>query len=116
MRRFLFASVLCLSACAGTVPQDAPQSAYQVTVAFVTALKAANVYVAMPRCSVAVAPPCSDQATVDKIVTAARQADADVLDVQTLAKDVKAAPSDVAKANLAAQAATMALTQLIPAS
>lgn len=116
MKYLLFTALLTVTACAVT-PKDAPQAAYEVTASYATALKAANAYAAMPRCSATVKPPCSDQATVNSIVDAANKAHIAVVASQTVAKDTKdtkATATDEQKAALAANDAVAALTKIIP--
>jgi len=117
MIRIALAGVLALVLAACSVaPRDAPQAAYEGTVAFAAALKGANAYAAMPRCSATVKPPCSQQAVVDKIIVYADRADAAVRGAQTVAKDTASSDTDVQKAVNAANDAIRALTQIIPAT
>lgn len=104
-----------LAGCAA-LPKTAPQGAYETEVSFVAALKTANAYAAMPRCSQTVKLPCSDQAAVNKMAAAASKADMAVLAVQKVSKDTASSASDVAAANAAAMDAIDALKQLTPAS
>lgn len=107
--------VLALGACS-VAPKSASQGAYEGTAAFATALKGANAYAAMPRCSVTVKPPCSDQARVNQIAAAANKADAAVTGAQNVAKDTTVPGTDVQKAIAAANDAVAALVKIIPAT
>ena len=113
MKRIIFAAALLLSACS-LAPQTAPQAAYEGSASFVVALKGANAYASMPRCSVTVKAPCSDQATVNRIVDKANTAQIAVLASQNIAKDTASADTDIEKANAAMRDAVAALVQITP--
>lgn len=116
-RLIVVLGLVLLAGCSSTQqPRTFSQGIYEGTATFVAALKAANTYAAMPRCSATVKPPCSDQATVNKIATGANKANIAVVAAQQTAADTKAAPSDTAKAFAAADDATKAFAALIPAA
>ena len=108
-------AALALLAGCSVAPKDAPQAAYEATTGFATALKGANAYAALPRCTATVAPPCSSQAVIVQMASAADKADIAVKALQTIAADTKAQASDVQKAESAATVAVAALVQIIPA-
>jgi len=116
MRRLFYAAIAVtafLGACAVT-PKDAPQGAYEATVAFATALKGANVYAAMPRCSAVQKDPCSRQEVVNQIAARARQANEAVKGAQVVANDTKIDAAARDKAVKAANDAIAALNRAIP--
>jgi hypothetical protein len=116
MRRFFYAAIAVtafLGACAVT-PKDAPQGAYEVTAAFATSLKAANVYAAMPRCSATQKDPCSRQEIVVQIASAARKADQAVKGAQVVANDTTTTDANRQKAVAAANDAVTSLNRVIP--
>lgn len=102
-----------VSACS-VAPHTASQASYDVTASFATALKGANTYAAMPRCSATVHPPCSDQRTVDQIIAAADKADIAVKSTQQIAHDTTASATDEQKAVAAANDAIAALNRIVP--
>lgn len=110
------ALLISLTSCADVRPQTAPQAAYEGTASFVAALKAANTYSAMPRCSATVKPPCSEQTIVNQLVKQANRADAAVISAQTTSKNIASTATDREKANAAAAEAVALLEKLVPAN
>lgn len=87
---------------------------YLQTVEFATALKAANHYAALPRCSADHKPPCSKQAVVNQIIVAANEANATITNAQQFAlngADNATREKSVKDANKA----ITKLTKLVPA-
>lgn len=118
MRKYLsLAAIIIVAGCNSMpAPKTASQGAYEGTAGFVAALKAANVYAAEPRCSATQHMPCSDQATVNKIVAASNKADTAVIAAQNIVKDSTGSATDVQKANAAANDAVIALVKMVPSS
>lgn len=104
---------LSLTACGSTTPSTVPQATYEGTATFVAALKAANVYAALPRCT-ASKPPCSDQSIVNQEITAANRADTAVKQAQAVARDPTTPASTRTAAIQDANAAIQALVGLLP--
>jgi hypothetical protein len=103
-----------LAGCHGVLtPRDAPQGAYEATVGYAAALKSANAYAALPRCTNA-HPPCSDQAQVRKIADAAERAHVAIMALQDTARGTKGDTSDAEQAVAAANRAVFVLASLIP--
>lgn len=115
MKRLVLAALLAVAACS-TAPRTAQQGAYEATAAFAVALKGANTYAAMPRCSDVVPQPCSKQAVVNQIAAAANQANTAVAGAQKIADDATAPGTDAQKAVAAANDAVAALVKIIPAT
>jgi hypothetical protein len=118
MRRFFYAAlgaVALLAACS-VAPKDAPQGAYEATVTFAAALKAANAYAAMPRCSAVQKDPCSRQEIVVQMAAAAHKADEAVKGAQVVAKDTATTDANRQKAVAAANDAVAALNRIIPSA
>jgi len=116
MRRYFYAALIgasVLAACS-VAPKDAPQGAYQATALFAAALKGANAYAAMPRCSATQKDPCSRQEIVNQIASAANKAGEAVRGAQAVAADTKTSDTDRQKAISAANDAVSALTRIIP--
>jgi hypothetical protein len=95
-------------------PQTASQATYEGTAAFVAALKSANTYASLSRCSATVKPPCSDQKIVNAAAAAANKANIAVIAAQQIARDTTATGTDVQKAEAAANDAVAALVKIIP--
>jgi hypothetical protein len=116
MRRLTVLLVVLLVAGCGsnTTPKTAPQAAYEGTAAFVAALKGANTYASLPRCTATVKAPCSDQVIVNAAAAAANKANIAVIAAQQIARDTTATGTDVQKAEAAANDAVAALVKIVP--
>lgn len=101
-------AALLLAACS-TTPQTAPQTVYQIGVAYDTASNAVVAYGHLPRCSDTSGPVCSSQEAIDQI----KKADNVFVTAWTEAKSVAADPraTDTAK-NAALNSASAALKTL----
>jgi hypothetical protein len=110
----LFVVLLVVGCGSNTTPQTVPQAAYEGTATFVAALKGANTYASLPRCSSAVKPPCSNQAIVNAAAAAANKANIAVIAAQQIARDTTATGTDVQKAEASANDAVAALVKIVP--
>lgn len=82
---------------------------YLQTATFASALKAANQYASLPRCSAEHKPPCSKQATVNKIIVAANEANAAITNAQQFALN----GADNATREQSVKVANKAITDLV---
>lgn len=116
MRKFIpIGLILILTACnAMPTPQNPRQGVYLGEADFIGALKVANAYAALPRCSGIAKPPCSDQKIVDQAALAATKADVAVTTAKNVAQNATSSDPAVASSSAAANQAIAALLKIIP--
>jgi hypothetical protein len=116
MRKFIpIGLILILAACnVMPTPHNPRQGVYLGEADFVAALKVANAYAAMPRCSGIVKPPCSDQKIVDKASMAADKADVAVTTAKNVAMNATSTDPEVSSSSAAANEAIAALLKIVP--